>query len=329
MSAKISIIIPCYNEERNIDRTLDGLLNIFANNPSEYEIIAINDGSTDRTWTVIKSYTEKHSQIKGIDLMTNFGQSAAYMAGFDEATGEYVITVSADLEIPLTNISTVIDYLDKGYDFVNTNRVGRWGSEKKAARAVNSSIANRIITRISGVNMKDRGSGMKGFKRVLIDNLDLYGEMHRFLPDYVSAYGAKSIEFNVDFKDRDYGKSYYKGHRRTIKVLLDLLTLSFMLYFARKPFRASPGRLFGFTGGVISGIGGLFALYLLVIKLMGQSIGNRPLLTLSVLLIIVGMQSMMMGMLGELMMRTYFEATGRKTYTVRERASFATNVISA
>jgi glycosyltransferase involved in cell wall biosynthesis len=319
MNPKISIVIPCHNEEKNIDRTLDGLMSIFANHPSEYEIIAVNDGSTDRTWTVIKSYAEKHSQIKGIDLMTNFGQSAAYQAGFDSATGDYVITVSADLEIPLTNISTVIDYLDKGYDFVNTNRVGRWGAEKKAARAVNSSVANRIITRISGINMKDRGSGMKGFRRVLIDNLKLYGEMHRFLPDYVSAYGAKSIEFNVDFKDRDYGKSYYTGHKRTVKVLLDIITLGFMLYFARKPFRASPGRLFGFTGFVISGLGSAMALYLLVLKLMGQSIGNRPLLILSVLLIIVGIQSMMMGMLGELMMRTYFESAGRRTYTVREK----------
>jgi glycosyltransferase involved in cell wall biosynthesis len=315
---KISIVIPCINEEKNIDRTLDGLLSIFANHPYEYEIIVVNDGSTDRTWTVIKSYVERHPQIKGIDLMTNFGQSAAYMAGFDASTGDYVITVSADLEIPLTNINTVIDYLDKGYDFVNTNRIGRWGNEKKAARAVNSSLANRIIGRISGVFMKDRGSGMKGFRRVIIDNLRLYGEMHRFIPDYVSAFGAKMIEFNVDFKDRDYGQSYYSGHKRTIKVLLDITTLAFMLYFARKPFRALPGRLFGFTGAVISGLGGVFALYLLVLKLMGQSIGNRPLLTLAFLLIIVGIQSMMMGMLGELMMRTYFESSGRKTYTVRE-----------
>jgi len=167
--------------------------------------------------------------------------------------------------------------------------------------------------------MKDRGSGMKGFSRVLVDNLKFYGEMHRFIPDYVTTFGAKMIEFDVDFKDRDFGKSAYIGSKRTIKVLLDLTTLAFMLYFARKPFRALPGRLFGFTGAIIAGVGGLAGLYLLVLKIMGQSIGNRPLLTLSVLLTIVGIQSMMFGMIGELLMRTYFESSGRKTYTIRHR----------
>ncbi len=128
------------------------------------------------------------------------------------------------------------------------------------------------------------------------------------------------IEFEVDFKDRDAGVSNYKGHKRTIKVILDLITLYFLLYFSTKPFKAMPGRLFGFAGAVIAGIGGIGAAYLFVLKIMGESIGNRPLLTLSVLLIIVGVQSMMTGMIGELMMRTYFESSGRKTYVVRETA---------
>jgi dolichol-phosphate mannosyltransferase len=315
---KVSIVIPCHNEEKNINRTFDELIHLFANHPYDPEIIAVNDGSTDGTWGVIREYAEKHQEIKGINMMTNFGQSAAYMAGFDASTGDYVITVSADLETPINNIHKVIDLLDKGYDFVNTNRVGRWGAEKKASRAAKSSMANRIIAKISGVKMADRGSGMKGFSRVIIDNLRLYGEMHRFIPDYVSVYGAKMTEIEVEFKDRDYGTSYYKGHKRTIKVMLDLITLAFMLYFARKPFRALPGRLFGFTGALISFAGGLGLTYLLILKIMGESIGNRPLLTISVLLVIVGIQSMMMGMLGELIMRVYFESTNRKTYTVRD-----------
>jgi len=316
---KVSIVIPCHNEEKNIDRTFDELLDMFANHPYESEIIAVNDGSSDNTWDVIKSYAEKYQEIKGVNLMTNFGQSAAYMAGFDASVGDYVVTVSGDLETPLNNIYKVIELLNKGYDFVNTNRIGRWGAEKKVSRAAKSTLANKIITRVSGVRMADRGSGMKGFKRVLIENLRLYGEMHRFIPDYVSMFGAKMTEFDVDFKDRDYGTSYYNGHRRTIKVMLDLITLAFMLYFARKPFRALPGRLFGFTGALISFVGGIGLSYLFALKLMGESIGNRPLLILSVLLVIVGIQSMMMGMLGELMMRVYFESTGRKTYTVRDR----------
>jgi glycosyltransferase involved in cell wall biosynthesis len=313
----ISIVIPCYNEEGNIGKTLDGLLDLIKDHKYSFEIIAVNDGSKDKTWDVIKSYAGSHKEIKGINLMGNFGQSCAYMAGFDTAQGDYVITVSADLEIPLENVNKVIDYLDNGYDFVNTNRVQRWGGGK-SSRAKQSDAANWIIGKISKVYMKDRGSGMKGFRRDIAKNLKLYGEMHRFIPDYVSVYTKNMIEFEVDFKDREYGESNYKGQKRTIKVVLDLATLYFMLYFAKKPFKAMPGRLFGFTGIIMSGLGGILAIYLLVIKIMGQSIGNRPLLTLAVLLIIVGIQSIMFGMLGELLMRTYFESSGRKTYMVRE-----------
>jgi dolichol-phosphate mannosyltransferase len=313
----VSIVIPCYNEEGNIGKILDELLKLTEDHKYSFEIIAVNDGSKDKTWEVIRKYANTHPNIKGINQMGNFGQSSAYMAGFDLAEGDYVVTVAGDLETPLENVNKVIDYLDDGYDFVNTNRAQRWGAGK-SGRAKQSGLANLIIGRISKVQMKDRGSGMKGFKKDIVKNLRLYGEMHRFMPDYVSVYAPRMIEFDVEFKDREYGESYYKGHKRTFKVLLDLLTLFFMLYFARKPFKAMPGRLFGFTGMVLSGVGGIFAFYLFILKIMGQSIGNRPLLTLSVLLIIVGIQSIMFGMLGELMMRTYFESTGKKTYMVRE-----------
>lgn len=313
----VSIIVPCYNEEENINRTFDGLLELIKNHRYAFEIITVDDGSKDGTWSVIRKYANTHPEIRGVNLMTNFGQSCAYMAGFDMAAGDYVLTVSADLETPLENINKVIDLLDEGCDFVNTNRAQRWGGGK-SGKAKQSGLANFIIGKISGVHMKDRGSGMKGFRREIVKNLKLYGEMHRFIPDYVSVFGAKMTEFDVDFKDRDFGASYYKGHKRTFKVMLDIMTLAFMLYFAKKPFKAMPGRLFGFTGATISGLGGLMGVYLLILKLLGHSIGNRPLLTLSVLLIIVGVQSMMLGMLGELMMRTYFESSGRKTYMVRE-----------
>jgi glycosyltransferase involved in cell wall biosynthesis len=314
----ISIVIPCYNEEKNINRTFDSLLTLFKSESYDYEIIAVNDGSKDKTWDVIKEYSQKDPHIKGINLMTNFGQSCAYMAGFDVAKGDYVITVSADLEIPLENIFKILVHLDQGYDFVNTNRVGRWGGPNSTKNS-KSGFANKIIARVSGVTMKDRGSGMKGFRRVLIDNLKLYGEMHRFIPDYLSLFGAKMIEFDVEFKDRDFGVSAYSGSKRTVKVLLDLMTLAFLLYFAKKPFRMIPGRLFGFTGVIITGLGSLGLIYLFILKLMGESIGSRPLLMLVVLMVIVGIQSVMMGMLGELMMRVYFEASDRKTYTVREK----------
>lgn len=314
---KVSIVIPCYNEEKNINRTFDGLLSLAKAHKYDFEIIAVNDGSKDGTWNVIKDYSEKYAMIKGVNFMTNFGQSAAYQAGFDQSTGDYVITVSADLEIPLKNIEAVIAKLDEGYDFVNTHRVGRWGDEK-ASRQVKSGAANKIITKISGVEMMDRGSGLKGFTRILIDNFRLYGEMHRFIPDYLSVYGAKMTEFEVEFKDRDFGVSAYKGHKRTIKVMLDLMTLGFMLYFAKKPFSMMPGRLFGFTGAIVTLLGSLGMTSLIVEKILGANIGGRPLLLISSLLIMVGIQLIMTGLLGELMMRVYFESSDRKTYTVRE-----------
>lgn len=314
----VSVVVPCMNEEGNIDRTLDGLLELAATHRHAFEVIVVNDGSTDGSWEVIRRYAREHEMISGIDLMTNFGQSAAYQAGFDAAQGEYVLLVSADLEIPLHNLLRVIDHLDEGYDFVNTHRVGRWSDERD--KAVKSGLANRLIKRISGVEVKDRGSGMKGLRRVLVDNLRLYGEMHRFIPDYVSQHGARMIEFDVEFRDRDYGQSYYAGHRRTMKVVLDLFTLAFLLYFARRPFSFMPGRLFGFTGVVLGGLGFIGASYLTVLKLMGHAIGHRPLLLASVLLIIVGVQFVMMGMLGELMLRVYFESSSRKTYAVRRTA---------
>lgn len=321
MGNLISIVIPCYNEEKNINRTLDDLLSLAQSKGYDFELIPVNDGSKDGTWEVIKKYAAKHKNIHAINLMGNFGQSAAYQAGFDNSNGEYVLTISADLEIPVENIVPVIEKLDEGYDFVNTNRKGRHNaiSTEKGTRQVKSGVANKLIARISHVNMEDRGSGLKGFRRILIENLRLYGEMHRFIPDFVSIYRPKMIEFDVEFKDRDFGVSAYKGSKRTIKVLLDLVTLWFLLYFAKKPFYAMPGRLFGFTGAILAGLGGITGAYLSFLKIfLGYPIGNRPLLILAMMLVVVGVQSFMLGLIGELMMRIYFEASGRKTYIIRE-----------
>lgn len=311
----VSIVIPCVNEEKNINRTLDELLEIAKNHRYDFEFIVVNDGSKDNTWGVVKEYAEKYPEVRGVNFTTNYGQSAAYTAGFEASKGDYVLIASADLETPLENINKVIEFLDQGYDFVNTNRKGRWG---KGSHAKKSGLANFVIAKISKVSVRDRGSGIKGMTSGIAKNLKLYGGMHRLIPDYASVYSDRFIEFDVDFKDRDYGESAYKGKKGAIQVVLDLVTLAFMLYFAKKPFKAMPGRLFGFTGAVVSGIGSLIAIYLLVLKIMGESIGNRPLLTLSVLLIIVGIQSMMMGLIGELMMRVYFESSDRKPYMIRE-----------
>ncbi len=313
----VSIIIPCYNEQDNIDRTLDQLIELAKDQSYQFEIIVVNDGSLDDSWRVIKNYAQKYPEVIGVEQTTNYGQSASYQVGFDLAKGDYLLTLSADLEIPIENVNKVIEYLDQGYDFVNTNRSSRWDGSKKS-RKVKSALANKLIARISGVNMKDRGSGLKGFRGPFAKRLKLYGDMHRFIPDYLSVYGAKMIEFDVEYVERDIGVSAYARQNRTLKVFLDLLPLSFMLYFAKKPFRLMPGRIFGFTGLIISGTGVGIGAYLVVLKIMGEDIGNRPLLSLAVLLVIIGYQSIMTGLLGELMLRVYFESSGRKTYTTRE-----------
>ncbi len=311
----VSIVIPCYNEEKNINRTLDGLLEEEKNSPYKFQIIAVDDGSKDNTWNVIEEYSLKYSSIVGINFMSNFGQSQAYQAGFDVAEGDYILTCSADLETPLKYIHEVVKSLDEGYDFVNTNRKGRWGGE----RAAKSGMANKIIQDISGVTVVDRGSGMKGMISTIAKALTFYGEMHRFIPDYVSIYGARIKEIDTEFKDRDFGVSAYKGAQRTIKVLLDLVTLYFMLYFARKPFKAMPGRLFGAGGAVIAIIGFGISFMLVLEKLfMGAELADRPLLILSVFMFVLGIITMMLGMLGELMMRVYFESSGRKPYMTRK-----------
>ena len=319
MEKLISIVIPCYNEEKNINRTFDELLALARKREYKFEIIAVNDGSKDNTWGVIKDYSDRTPAIKGINFMTNFGQSCAYQAGFDMATGEYVLTLSADLEIPVENIVKVVELLEEGYDFVNTNRQDRW-SHEKASRQTKSGMANKLLAKISHVEMKDRGSGLKGMRREIAKSIKFYGEMHRFIPDLVSVYTKNILEFDVEFKDRDFGESAYKGNKRTVKVLLDLVTLWFMLYFAKKPFYALPGRLFGFTGVVMAFMGFLAGAYLTFVKVfLGESIGQRPLLILAMMLIVVGVQSFMLGLIGELMMRTYFESSGRKTYLIKEQ----------
>ncbi len=319
MDKLVSIIIPCYNEEKNINRTFDELTALSRKRDYKFEIIAVNDGSKDNTWGVIKEYSTKYSYISGINFMTNFGQSCAYQAGFDMATGDYVLTLSADLEIPVENIVKVIELLEQGHDFVNTNRQDRW-SHEKASRQAKSGMANKLLTRISHVVMKDRGSGLKGMRRELAKSLRFYGEMHRFIPDLASVYTKNMVEFDVEFTDRDYGESAYTGNKRTIKVMLDLVTLWFMLYFAKKPFYALPGRLFGFTGIVMAFFGCLIGAYLTFVKFfMHEPIGGRPLLVLAMMLVVVGVQSFMLGLIGELMMRTYFESSGRKTYLIKEQ----------
>lgn len=316
----ISIVIPCYNEEKNIDAFPQKLFAALENIPYKYEVLAVDDGSTkDDTWGSLQRLAKQYPFFHAIKHARNYGMGAAYQTCFDYVKGDYVILYSSDHEIPASYIKDIISKLDAGYDVVNTNRTGRWGNAG-FLRKFPSKIANMLIRKISGVSVKDTGSGMKGFKRFVIDNLKIYGDMHRFLPAYASLYTKKVTEFEVEYLEREYGQSAYGSIKRTFSVFLDLFSMKFMLSFATKPFSMMPGRIFGTAGIASFFLGSLAVLYLLILKFgFGESIGDRPLLIGSVLLVLFGVQLVMTGLLGELMMRTYFEGAKRSPYVVSER----------
>lgn len=322
---ELSIIIPCYNEEKNIERFPTELLSVLDKSGRSYEVIAIDDGSTkDKTWEALQQLAMKFKVFKALKHSRNYGMGAAYQSGFDEAKGKYIITFSSDLEIPALSILDVAAELDKGVDLVNTYRAGRWKESIKGSmiRRIPSNIANGLIEKISGVKVKDTGSGLKGFRRFIIENLRIYGDMHRFLPAYSSLYTKKIVEIPVNYQERTYGTPAYGSLMRTFSVFLDLLSMKFMLSFATKPFTMMPGRIFGTTGIITFIIGDVIVIYMLFLKIFSnEDIGSRPLFMTGLIFVIVGIQLIMTGLLGELLMRIYFESSGRKAYVVSEKIS--------
>jgi glycosyltransferase involved in cell wall biosynthesis len=321
----VSIVIPCYNEEKNIERFEKELIEICEKDKSyEFEYIAVDDGSTkDRTWEKLQKLSEKHKNFISLKHSRNYGMSGAYQTGFDVSAGDFVITYSSDLEIPAKFIKDVLEELEDGSDMVNTLRGGRWRESLKGSllRRIPSNLAQGLIEKISGLKIKDNGSGLKGFNRFIIDNLRLYGEMHRFLPAYSSLYTKNIKEIPVEYEERKYGVSNYGSIFRTISVFLDLFTLKFMLTFATKPFTFMPGRVFG-TAGFLTFTAGFFILFYVVVYLklaLNQNINDRPLFFGGLILFVAGIQLMMTGFLGELMMRSYFEGSGRKPYILKDR----------
>jgi glycosyltransferase involved in cell wall biosynthesis len=321
----VSIIIPCYNEEKNIERFEEELIGFCKSlKDYEFEFIAVDDGSRkDLTWEKLEELSKKHDNFISLKHSRNYGMSGAYQSGFDVASGDYVLTYSSDLEIPAKYIEDVLEELENGADVVNTLRTARWRASLKGSlvRRLPSNLAQAMIEKISGVKIKDNGSGLKGFRRFIIENLRLYGEMHRFLPSYSSLYTKEIKEIPVEYQDRTYGESNYGSLKRTLGVFLDLFTLKFMLTFSTKPFSFMPGRVFGSTGFVTFSIGvGLLLYTVLYLKLfLGEPINDRPLFSGGLIMLVAGMQLMMTGLLGELMMRTYYEGSGRKPYIVRTR----------
>ncbi len=304
---KLSVVIPVMNEEDNIKPLLDEIRKSLKN--IDYEVIFVDDGSNDKTVQRIKELAD--DRVKLIVFSRNFGQTTAMAAGIDAAEGELIATLDGDLQNDPSDIPMMMEKLEKeGWDVVAGRRVNR--QDGFLLRKVPSKIANWLIRKLTGVYISDYGCTLKLFKSDVAKNLSLYGELHRFIPVLASLYGAKMTEVDVKHHPRIYGKSKY-GIGRTFKVISDLMLMLFFQKYATRPMH-----LFGGVGFFILFLGFLIEFYLLILKLFGESIGERPLFMVGILFIIAGIQLISTGFLAELLMRTYYESQNKKPYVIKE-----------
>mgnify|MGYP000884133950 CR=1 FL=1 len=307
---QVSIVVPFYNEEGNVEEMHRRLKAVLEQAGRTYEIIYVDDGSRDRTYELLRAIYERDPAVRVVKLRRNFGQTAAMSAGFDHARGEIIVAMDADLQNDPRDIPRLLARIDAGFDCVSGWRKDR--QDARLTRILPSKIANWMISTVTGVRLHDYGCSLKAYRREILEDVQLYGEMHRFIPALARWAGAHITEVVVDHHPRQFGTSKY-GLSRTIRVFLDLLTVKFLLSYATRPIQ-----VFG-KWGLISGIiGFLMALWLSFRKLaFGEDIGNRPALLLAVLLILVGFQFITMGLLAELQARTYYEAQGKPIYAIR------------
>ena len=316
----ISIIIPVYNESESIGYLLDEIINVMQVNKLKFELIVINDGSQDETSSVLDELNIKIKELSVISLRKNYGQTAAMAAGFDHCNGEIVITLDGDLQNDPNDIPKLISHMNAGYDLICGWRFDR--KDKLINRKIPSKIANKLIALVTGLKLHDYGCSLKVFKKEIIDDVKLYGELHRFLPVLANIEGAKIKEVKVNHRRRQYGSSKY-GIDRTFRVLMDLLTVWFLTKFLTRPMYG-----FGFVG-IISILGSLgMTSYLLIVKIMGEDIANRPMLMFALILGIAGVQLFSFGLLSELLIRTYHESQDRPIYRVRKIQRNSNNKIS-
>lgn len=312
MKPEVSVVIPIYNEEQSIPHLYEELNGVMESLNRPYEVITIDDGSRDASFAKLRDIHEADPRWRVITFRRNFGQTAAMQAGFDLAQGDIVFTIDADLQNDPADIPKILHVMEDGnYDIVSGWRKDR--QEPFFSRRLPSMLANRLISRTTGVSLHDYGCSLKAYRGDVIKNVQLYGELHRFIPALASHVGVTVAEVPVNDRRRQFGKSKY-GIGRTFRVILDLIAVLFLLnYFTR------PIHIFGTVGLGMTAAGIGISLYLTVFKLItGADIGDRPLLLMGVMFIIVGIQMLSIGLVAEMLMRTYYESQGTPAYYVRE-----------
>ena len=306
----LSIVVPIYNEEESLPFLVNQLLEVLQPMEETFEIVLVNDGSSDNSAEVIRKLSFDIPELVGVLLRKNYGQTAAMAAGFDISSGEIVVTLDGDLQNDPADIPLLVNKIRDGFDLVSGWRYRR--QDAAISRKLPSKIANRLIGKVTGVRLNDYGCSLKAYRKEVLTDMRLYGELHRFLPVLANIEGARITEVKVNHRARQFGSSKY-GIDRTFRVLMDLLTVWFMNRFLTRPMY-----VFGF-GGILAIIGSFItSFYLLIIKLLGEDIGNRPLLIFALLLAVTGVQLFGFGLLGELQIRTYHESQNRPIYRIRD-----------
>ncbi len=313
---KLSVVVPVFNEEENLPRLFDELCAVLREHALDAEVILVDDGSTDESRELIRRQTEADPRFKGVLFARNYGQTAAMVAGIDHAQGDVIVPLDADLQNDPRDIPRLLEKIDEGYDVVSGWRKNR--QDKLVSRRLPSVLANRLIAQVGGVHIHDYGCTLKAYRKTVLEHVRLYGEMHRFIPIYAHWAGGKVTELVVNHRPRVAGTSKY-GIMRTFKVLLDLLTVKLLGSYATKPIY-----FFGGVGFLLTLSSVLVVLAAVVEKLVWNQFPHRfSMLILGAFLFLVGMQSVMMGLLAEMQVRTYHESQSKPIYIVRDRFGFA------
>ena len=309
---KLSIVVPVYNEEKNLPELFDQILSTLKDVDYDWDLTFVDDGSQDHSKDVMKDLQSKHpNRVRNIMFRRNYGQTAAIVAGIDHSDGDIVILMDADLQNDPADIPVLLAEMDKGYDVVSGWRKDR--QDNAITRTLPSHIANKLISSATGVELHDYGCTLKAYRRDVLDNINLYGEMHRFIPVFANDVGAKISEVVVRHHPRKHGKANY-GLERTFKVILDLITVKFLMQYSKKPIY-----LFGSIGGGMILVGLALFVWLVIRKLVTTTgILTSPFFQISVMLFLLGFIAILMGLIAELLMRTYFESQHKKTYNIKE-----------